>query len=56
MYGITGLRLLHLGSKNQTVGAHSGVIETIFPAKTTVTSMQMVDHLGRPTYRRDIKV
>lgn len=55
MTGITGLRLLHLGAKG-TETAHSGLIPTIFPKKTTVTSMQMVDKMGRPTYRKDIKV
>jgi hypothetical protein len=56
MTGMTGLRLLHLGSKDNVVGAHSGLVTTIFPQKTTVTSAQLNDHLGRPTYRKDIKV
>ena len=55
MTGITGHRLLHLGAKGG-VSSQIGTVHIGFPAKTTVTSMQMTDHLGRPTYRKDIKV
>jgi len=55
MMGITGLRLLHLGAKGSE-SAPSNLIAVQFPKKTTVTSMQMVDGQGRPTYRKDIKV
>lgn len=54
MHGITGLRLLHLGAR-QHVADNSSLVPVIFPAKTTVTSQQMVDSFGRPTYRKDIK-
>lgn len=55
MTGTTGLRLLHLGSKGEHA-AHAGLVSLVFPHKTTVSSMQMTDGFGRPTYRKDIKV
>ena len=55
MTGITGLRLLHHGAKGGE-SSPNGLISVQFPKKTTVTSMQMVDNQGRPTYRKDIKV
>jgi hypothetical protein len=55
MTGITGLRLLHMGTKSSVV-APMGPIGVTFPHKTTVSSQQMVDNQGRPTYRKDIHV
>jgi hypothetical protein len=55
MMGITGLRLLHLGAKGGETSPN-GLVDIQFPRKTVVTSMQMVDRQGRPTYRKDIKV
>lgn len=55
MTGITGLRLLHKGAKSSVV-APMGPVGVTFPHKTTVSSQQMVDSMGRPTYRKDIHV
>lgn len=55
MQGITGLRLLNKGAKSSVV-APIGMVGVTFPHKTTVSSQQMVDNQGRPTYRKDIHV
>jgi len=55
MIGMTGSRLVTRGATH-LVGAPQNVLHIAFPHKTTVSSMQMVDSLGRPTYRKDIKV
>jgi hypothetical protein len=55
MMGMTGSRLVTKG----TAGVHyapQNLLGVMFPHKTVVTSQQMVDSLGRPTYRKDIKV
>jgi hypothetical protein len=55
MIGPAGLRILWLNTK-RTVNAPMNVGKVVFPATTRVTSMQMVDSFGRPTYRKDIHV
>lgn len=52
---MTGLRLLHRGAKN-SVSAPQNVVHVTFPQKTVVTSAQLIDEMGRPTYRKDIHV
>ena len=38
------------------VTAPQNLVSVTFPQKTLVSSMQMVDDFGRPTYRKDIHV
>lgn len=55
MLGMTGSRLVAKG----TAGMHAApqnLLGVMVPHKTVVSSQQLVDHLGRPTYRKDIKV
>jgi hypothetical protein len=55
--GVTGSRLLHLGLKgaDSVISSPQNLVHVKFPYKTTVTSQQMTDALGRPTYLKDIK-
>lgn len=55
MFGPTGHGLIYRSMKN-VVKSPQNVSQVVFPQKTTVTSAQMVDHLGRPTYRKDMYV
>ena len=55
MMGITGNRLANKLSTG-VVTAPQNVVKVVFPAKTVVRSMQMTDHHGRPTYRRNLYV
>lgn len=55
MNGITGNRLLHLGLKgsDSTISSPQNLVHIKIPYKTTVTSSQLTDTMGRPTYRKD---
>jgi hypothetical protein len=55
MQGLTGHRLAHKGTAGHLTAADN-LVPFPVPAKTTVESQQLIDGLGRPTYRRDIKV
>ena len=52
---ITGHRLIYRNLKS-VVSAPQNLVKVQFPQKTVVTSAQLVDHMGRPTYRSDIHV
>jgi hypothetical protein len=56
MLGITGHRMAYKGAADQLVSAPQNLVNVVFPQKTVVKSMQMVDDWGRPTYRKDIHV
>jgi len=58
MNGITGIRLLNMGLKgsDSTISSPQNLVHVKIPYKTTVTSSQLTDHLGRPTYRKDSSV
>lgn len=55
MMGMTGHRLLYKGASAE-VTAPQNLVNVTFPQKTTVTSAQLIDNWGRPTYRKDIHV
>ena len=55
MLGLTGHRMVYR-NVDSLVSAPQNLIKVQFPQKTTVTSAQLVDHFGRPTYRKDIRV
>lgn len=55
MLGQTGHRLVFRNLKS-VVTAPQNLVKVEFPQKTVVTSMQMNDEFGRPTYRKDIHV
>ncbi len=56
MLGITGHRMCNKGAMDQLVTAPQCLVNVVFPQKTIVRSMQLVDDWGRPTYRKDIHV
>lgn len=51
----TGHELIYKKTANM-VTAPQNLIHVTFPQKTVVSSMQMIDDVGRPTYRKDIHV
>ncbi|HWV47405.1 MAG TPA: hypothetical protein VN039_15515 [Nitrospira sp.] len=55
MMGLTGHRLANKASTG-TVTAPQNLVKVVFPQKTVVHSMQLIDSMGRPTYRKDIHV
>lgn len=52
---ITGHNLIFRNLKN-VVTAPQNLVNVQFPQKTTVSSAQLIDEFGRPTYRKDIHV
>lgn len=55
MHGPTGHRLI-FKNLSSIVTAPQVMVKVPFPQKTVVTSAQMIDEMGRPTYRKDIHV
>lgn len=55
MLGNTGHSLIFRNLKN-VVTAPQNIVKVPFPQKTIVTSAQLIDEQGRPTYRKDIHV
>jgi hypothetical protein len=55
MLGPTAHSLIARNLKN-VVTAPQNLVHVTFPQKTVVSSAQMIDEFGRPTYRRDIHV
>ncbi len=53
MIGMTGLRMIFQDAK-KVAEAPMNTIKVGFPHKTTVTSEQLTDHMGRPVYRKDV--
>lgn len=55
MRGPTGHSLIFKNLKS-VVTAPQNLVKVPFPQKTVVSSAQMIDEFGRPTYRKDIHV
>lgn len=55
MNGPTGHRLIYRNLQ-KVVTAPQNLVKVPFPQKTVVSSTQMIDKFGRPTYRSDIHV
>ena len=55
MQGLTGHRMVYRNLKS-VVTAPQNLVKVTFPQKTVVSSAQLVDSFGRPTYRKDIHV
>ena len=55
MLGPTGHRLIFRDVKH-IVSAPQNLVKVDFPQKTVVSSAQLTDEFGRPTYRKDIHV
>lgn len=55
MIGATGHSLIARNLKS-VVTAPQNLVKVTFPQKTVVTSAQLIDEQGRPTYRKDIHV
>lgn len=55
MHGATGIRLLARGATH-VVNAPQNVLNVQFPHLTVLKSSAMSDFLGRPVYRKDVKV
>lgn len=55
MLGNTAHSLVYRNLKN-VVTAPQNLVHVQFPQKTVVSSAQLIDEQGRPTYRKDIHV